>query len=142
MSYQSFRGKNTSTNILNEDEQGSAPKGGSYKTPLTAQGKTRVVPDKAAAPISSTYTAASEANRAENKAVSAKAAAAPKKVAVSRPSGETAASRASRQAAYDDWKKNTAEPASKLAKPEYKGFKKGGSIDGCATSGKTRGKIR
>ena len=129
MSYQSYRGKNTLTNILNEDEQGPAPKGGSYKTPLTAQGKTRVVPDKAATP-------------APTPKAEAKASVAPRGQTASKPARETDASRASRQAAYDDWKKNTAEPASKLAKPEYKGFKKGGSIDGCATSGKTRGKIR
>ena len=133
MSYQSFRGKNTSTNILNEDEQGSAPKGGSYKTPLTAQGKTRVVPDKAATPAP-TPKAEAKASVAPRGQTASKPA--------SRPARETDVSRASRQAAYDDWKKNTAEPASKLTKPEYKGFKKGGSIDGCATSGRTVGKIR
>ena len=61
-----------------------------------------------------------------------------KPTVVSRAPVETAASRASRQAAYDDWKKSQAA----LGAP---GMKKGGAvkskIDGCAQRGKTRGRI-
>ena len=60
-----------------------------------------------------------------------------KPTVVSRAPVETAASRTSRQAAYDDWKKSQAV----LGAP---GMKKGGAvkskIDGCAVRGKTRGK--
>ena len=60
-----------------------------------------------------------------------------KPTVVSRAPVETAASRTSRQAAYDDWKKSQAV----LGAP---GMKKGGAvkskIDGCAVRGKTKGK--
>ena len=123
-----------------------------YKTPLTSQGTVRVIPDKstpapapkAAAPAPKAAAPTPRASAPAPKAtVSAPKAAthAPKP----RPNVETDASRAARQAAYNDWKTSNAEPMAKLAsetsgKAGYQGLKKGGSIDGIAKSGKTRGR--
>ena len=165
--YSDYRARNTSTNILNEDEgpitkspisrakstqpQGKVrvvpyvaskkkasddamptPKETRYKTPLTSQGKVRVVPDK-------TITPAPKAAAPTPTPTSKVTASTPK------PIRETAASKASRQAAYDEWKSSNAEPTAKLAqetasKVGYQGFRKGGNIDGIAAKGKTKGR--
>ena len=61
---------------------------------------------------------------------------------------ETAASRASRQSAYDDWKKSQSDirgtTLKKGGKVKTKCYAAGGSVskgDGCATKGRTKGRI-
>ena len=151
MKYSDYRAGHTSTNILNEDE------GPTTKSPISRakstqpQGKVRVVPDKttpapkaaAPAPTPAPKAAAPAPTPAPKAAAPAPKAAA--RVPAPKPTGETAESRASRQAAYNEWKSSNAEPTAKLAqetagKVGYQGFKKGGGIDGIARQGKTKGR--